>query len=72
MLLQLKCESCSAFIVLQVNIPLAAHQEISRLGLQNASSTISVSEEEMHTLRTALDEAGGSFQKLFERSSTLS
>ncbi len=68
MLLQLKCESCTAFIVLHVNLSEQKQvelQEDSKDALLNASSTLSLSEDEMETLRGALKFADGSFQKLF-------
>lgn len=70
MLLQLKCESCTAFIVLHVNLAQEGDaEEIAdgKSALLNASSTLSLSEDEMKTLRTALRDSGGSFEKLFER-----
>lgn len=67
MLLQLKCESCSAFIVLHVNL---ANQNTNatvdpRKGMLNASSTLTLSEDEMDTLHSALKKYDGSFEKLF-------
>lgn len=70
MLLQLKCESCTAFIVLHVNLAEEGSTEEHADGksaLLNASSTLTLSEDEMKTLRTALSDSGGSFEKLFER-----
>ena len=69
MLLQLKCESCSAFIVLHVYMNEQQRREIMNEGkdtLLNASSTLSLSEDEMKTLRAALQSADGSFEKLFQ------
>jgi uncharacterized Zn finger protein len=67
MLLQLKCESCSAFIVLHVNLKNPETVKESLLsGSLNASSTLTLSEEEMSTLRNALHDANGSFEKLFK------
>ncbi|MSR67777.1 hypothetical protein EXS65_03070 [Candidatus Peribacteria bacterium] len=68
MLLQLKCESCSAFIVLHVNLTEQNKIETpadTRKALLNASSTLSLSEDEMTTLRSALTSYDGSFEKLF-------
>ena len=67
MLLQLKCESCSAFIVLHVNLrgqPAAA--ALPGSSMLNVSSTLSLSEDEMKTLRDALDSYDGSFEKMFK------
>ena len=69
MLLQLKCESCGTFIVLQVNV---AEQEIisaiatGRNHLLNASSTVSLSELDMQTLQGALQKYEGSFERMFK------
>lgn len=69
MLLQLKCESCTAFIVLHVNLTEQNKKEGSaadpKKALLNASSTLSLSEDEMTTLHTALKNYDGSFEKLF-------
>ncbi len=70
MLLQLKCESCSAFIVLHVNLRVnELNEAIGPVGLQNVSSTLTLTEEEMSTLRSALNAYDGSFQKLFSQQS---
>ncbi len=71
MLLQLKCESCTAFIVLHVNLAdhaqaAQALDEMKNDALLNASSTLSLSEDEMKTLRKALDAYDGSFEKMFK------
>lgn len=68
MLLQLKCESCHAFIVLHVNLsenkPAAAY---NHAGVANASSSLSLDQNQMDTLRNALKASGGSFEKLFKQ-----
>ena len=69
MLLQLKCQSCAAFIVLHVNLAeqtQASSPSDDAAKLLNASSTISISKDEMSTLRSALQNFDGSFQKLFK------
>lgn len=70
MLLQLKCESCTAFIVLHVNLAEQGADSGIKAGdvqrLLNASSTLSLSEDEMNTLRTALGTYEGSFEKMFQ------
>ncbi|MDD5055205.1 MAG: hypothetical protein PHZ00_02960 [Candidatus Peribacteraceae bacterium] len=69
MLLQLKCESCGAFIVLQVNVTdqeVAVAGVVKRDHLLNVSSTVSLTEVEMHTLRSALERYEGSFERLFK------
>lgn len=69
MLLQLKCESCTSFIVLHVNLTEQNRVEERTLdprkALLNASSTLSLSEDDMTTLRSALKTYDGSFEKLF-------
>ena len=69
MLLQLKCESCTAFIVLHVNLTEQNKKDGAAIdpkqALLNASSTLSLSEDEMATLHTALKKYDGSFEKLF-------
>ena len=70
MLLQLKCETCAAFIVLHASL-----QGVEKLGAQpfqpdsrqNASSSLRLSESELKILRQALDESGGSFDQLFRK-----
>ncbi len=69
MLLELKCRSCGAFIVLQVTI---GEQGIGVVGiadrnhLLNASSSVSLTESEMKTLHAALEKYDGSFEKMFK------
>lgn len=68
LLLQLKCEDCNAFIVLHASIqgmPRSAAEE--EQGIVNASSTLQLSGKEMEMLEGALQESGGSFEKLFEK-----
>ena len=68
LLLQLKCESCNALIVLHVNLtenkPVATP---NHPGLANASSSLSLDQDQMKTLRNALKASGGSFEKLFKQ-----
>ena len=66
MLLQLKCESCTAFIVLHVNLTEQDRADANpKNAMLNASSTLSLSEDDMKTLRGALTNYEGSFEKLF-------
>ena len=66
MLLQLKCQSCTAFIVLHVNLRASELIDIAgKNPMLNASSTLTLTEEEMKTFRTALSAYDGSFEKLF-------
>lgn len=68
MLLQLKCHSCSSFIVLHVNLRSEGASDVSGvLGKYNASSSMSLTDDEMKTLKMALSNAGGSFEKLFTK-----
>lgn len=69
MLLQLKCESCAAFIVLHVNLTGQGEATVVKddsTKLLNASSSMSLSKEEMTTLRSALRTYEGSFEKMFK------
>lgn len=71
MLLQLKCDSCNAFIVLHASLQGVEHikaQIESSHGEEvvNASSTLQVSKEELSMFSAALENAGGSFSKLFK------
>ncbi len=68
MLLQLKCDTCDAYIVLHASL-----QGADGLGdseykdeLRNASSTLQLEENELELLRNALAEHDGSFERLFK------
>ena len=70
MLLQLKCESCNAFIVLHASLQGVENikMEVEEGdGTVNASSTLNLSKEELATLNAALEQSGGSFEKLFTK-----
>ena len=74
MLLQLKCESCNAFIVLHASLQgveqvKAQLQEAAGESAEvvNASSTLEMSKEELSTLSAALEQSGGSFDTLFKK-----
>ena len=67
-ILQLKCETCDAYIVLH-----AAIQGAQSIGVQttdekvvNASSTLGARDTEIEHLRGALDGFDGSFEHLFD------
>lgn len=71
LLLQLKCETCDAFIVLHASLqgstaptPTSAEEEEV---MQNASSTLTMSENEIKMLQEALSQSGGSFEQLFKK-----
>lgn len=66
-LLQLKCASCKACIVLHVSMTevkyaLAADHD----GCRNASSAMHFDENEVMVLRAELERSGGSFASLFQ------
>ncbi len=69
MLLQLKCDACNAFIVLHASLQGTENitTEVTSDGIVNASSTLKLSKEELATLNAALEESGGSFEKLFAK-----
>lgn len=70
MLLQLKCDTCNAYIVLHASL-----QGIEKLGAptietdarQNVSSSLKLSDREVKMLHEALDQSGGSFEQLFQK-----
>lgn len=73
MLLQLKCDSCNAFIVLHASLQGVEHVKAIQVEEQeedkeivNASSTLQVSKQELEMLGAALEKSGGSFSTLFE------
>ncbi len=68
MLLQLRCDTCDAYIVLHASLqgtevlqPRTGEEQ-----MVNASSALHLKEEEVKVLRHALDGCGGSFEKLFD------
>lgn len=71
MLLQLKCDQCNAYIVLQASL-----QGVDGLGAppydedstSNASSTFDIGKADLKQVKAALGAADGSFSKLFEDS----
>ncbi len=69
MLLQLKCETCEAFIVLHASL-----QGAEKLGITskddetvNASSALNLKEKEVEMLREALKQSNGSFENVFRQ-----
>lgn len=69
LLLQLKCGSCNAFIVLHVNLTDPAQGDLPHdyhQALKNSSSSLTLDKDEMKTLRSALQKSDGSFEKLFK------
>lgn len=69
MLLQLKCETCDAFIVLHASLQGTEVLGIQNVkeGVVNASSALNLREEEVKLLHNALRECGGSFDALFKK-----
>lgn len=69
MLLQLKCETCNAYIVLHASL-----QGVDQLSAKayeeditaNVSTSLELSNSELQMLRQGLSEAGGSFEALFK------
>ncbi|MBM3230825.1 hypothetical protein FJZ28_00690 [Candidatus Peregrinibacteria bacterium] len=70
MLLQLKCDSCNAFIVLHASLQGVENLVADEKGddvTVNASSTLQMSDKEVEMLSAALEQCDGSFSKLFEK-----
>ncbi len=65
-LLQLKCVSCNAYIVLHASLKGAEELDHNLDVSQNASSTMSLKEDELEVLRAAIQQKQGSFTSLFE------
>lgn len=71
LLLQLKCSSCDAYIVLHATVA-GSHsaEEPNKTGStkgQNVSSCLHFNEQEVASLRQALEQSGGSFVELFKK-----
>lgn len=69
LLLQLRCCTCDAYIVLHASL-----QGVHRLtcvpegnDLINASSSLQLKDDELTLLRSALEVHGGSFEKMFQK-----
>jgi len=69
LLLQLKCETCDAFIVLHAALQGAesVHESAEQDLLSNASSSLQLNEGELNMLREGLTQSGGSFEQLFKK-----
>ncbi|MSR87527.1 hypothetical protein EXS70_05190 [Candidatus Peribacteria bacterium] len=67
LLLQLKCDTCDAYIVLHASMQGAQVVKSGQDGraLINASSGLQLKDEELIQLRKGLETSGGSFEKLF-------
>lgn len=68
LLLQLKCETCDAYIVLQASLPGADRVVATTMKDQtvNESSSLSLKESEVVLLRQGLQHCEGSFERLFK------
>jgi hypothetical protein len=69
MLLQLKCETCDAYIVLHASLQGTQHLSASEAkdATVNESSALYLKEGEVDALRQALEQAGGSFEQMFKK-----
>ncbi len=66
MILEIKCGSCSAFMVLQINTKAGALADVTNVpSFTNVSSTLTVAEADLTALKESLKESGGSFEKMF-------
>ncbi len=70
-LLQLKCETCDAYIVLHASLqgikPAVQAVTEGAHGV-NASSALCLTDDQVNQLRGAIESAGGPFNSLFESS----
>lgn len=67
-ILQLRCQQCSAYIVLHASLKGAAEETEKEQGdasMNNASSTLTLKDDELQVLRSALEKSGGSLSALF-------
>lgn len=73
LLLQLKCSSCDAYIVLHATVGgtkgVIQEGDVRTKG-QNVSSCLHFNEQEVTVLREALEQSGGSFVELFKKFGT--
>lgn len=68
LLLQLRCDTCDAYIVLHASLRVAEHPGIeARDGTMNVSSSLNLREGEIDQLREALKQLGGSFESVFKK-----
>jgi hypothetical protein len=70
MILQLKCDGCSAFIVLHASLRGAEEMGVpprEEEATANISTTLNLAEDEVKMLSRALEESGGSFENLFKQ-----
>jgi hypothetical protein len=69
MLLQLKCDTCDAYIVLHASLQGAEHLSVTSRedATVNASSNLNLKEKEVEMLREALRQSEGSFEQMFRK-----
>lgn len=67
LILQLRCETCDAFIVLHATLQGAAVSKAPEEQTVNASSTLHLKEDEIAQLHRGLEQSGGSFEALFKK-----
>lgn len=74
LLLQLKCSSCDAYIVLHATVAGSKDVTEQKTDVQikghNVSSCLHLNEQEVASLRGALEQSGGSFVELFKKFGT--
>ena len=70
MLLQLKCDTCNAYIVLHASLQGVEHLSATPYeedDTANASTSLELNSEELAMLKEGLSQSGGSFEALFNR-----
>ena len=72
LLLQLKCDTCDAYIVLNASLQTARVLKEGNQPFMNASSSLQLKEEELKVLRAGLEKCDGSFEKLFRKTESAS
>lgn len=68
LLLQLRCETCDAYIVLHASLQGVKGVKVKKEEkdkIMNASSSLCLKDSEIEVLRSALQSSGGSFEQLF-------
>lgn len=68
-ILQLRCSQCAAYIVLHASLKGAEEHAAAETpdASMNASSTLTLKEDELQVLRSALEQSGGSFASIFSK-----
>ncbi len=68
LILQLKCETCDAYIVLHATLQgTAVDAKHPEQQMANASSSLHLKDDEIAQLKKGLEQSGGSFEKLFKK-----